>query len=68
MNKTNGEVEPQVLTAKELLCMPLVIPEYQRPYKWQTNHVNQLFNDLLGHQAQGRYRLGTLVLNTRQPE
>ena len=68
MTKTNNKVKPQVLTTKKILDMPLIIPEYQRPYKWQTHHVNQLFNDLLGHQTKGRYRLGTLVLNTENPK
>ena len=44
--------------------MNLIIPDYQRPYKWTEVHVNQLVGDILHHMAIGkkRYRLGTIVL------
>ena len=46
--------------------MSLVIPDYQRPYKWQAEHVNQLFDDVLHHRGLGVYRLGTVVLCREQ--
>ncbi len=50
----------------------LKIPNYQRPYKWQNNHVQQLLDDLVFHfkeKPQYPYRLGTVVLhiNTDNP-
>ena len=41
----------------------LVIPEYQRPYKWGINNVNQLINDIIAFKKCKEYRLGTLVLH-----
>ena len=47
----------------------LAIPSYQRPYKWTTKHVNQLFADirlfssLLGQKSDAAYRLGTVVFH-----
>jgi hypothetical protein len=39
------------------------IPDYQRPYKWQTKNVNQLLDDILAHTDRSAYRLGTVVLH-----
>lgn len=52
-----------VLPIAKLLNEALVIPDYQRPYKWQAKHVNQLLDDIINHQSKARYRLGTVVLN-----
>lgn len=43
----------------------LQIPDYQRPYKWNAENANQLFDDLLGAQAENKevYRIGTLILH-----
>ncbi|SFG68277.1 DUF262 domain-containing protein [Neptunomonas qingdaonensis] len=56
-------ISKEVVTVKNMLEMPLVIPDYQRPYKWLDSHVNQLFDDLLNHRYKNRYRLGTVVLH-----
>lgn len=52
-----------ILPVGALLRRPLHIPDYQRPYRWQAFHVNQLFDDLLFHRERQRYRLGTVVLH-----
>lgn len=54
-----------IQTVQEILTLPLHIPDYQRPYKWQAFHVHQLLDDLQYHFAKHRqrYRLGTLVLH-----
>ena len=63
--------EAEILTIKKIFAKEnLRIPDYQRPYKWETRHILQLMNDLLHHfQKQQRhlgekynYRLGTIVL------
>lgn len=46
-----------------LLEQRLAIPSYQRPYKWQQKHVNQLIDDVLTHRNKQSYRLGTVVLH-----
>ncbi|EGQ9815623.1 DUF262 domain-containing protein [Vibrio parahaemolyticus] len=53
--------QPQ--TIAELLEQKLTIPEYQRPYKWQPKHVNQLIDDIFNHRTKPCYRLGTVVLH-----
>lgn len=60
----NGEPKPDILSIKGILDKSLEIPEYQRPYKWQTEHTGQLLDDLYTHYlADKRYRIGTLVLH-----
>jgi len=53
--------QPQ--TIAQLLAQQLTIPEYQRPYKWQPKHVNQLIDDIFNHRTKPCYRLGTVVLH-----
>ncbi|MCW9698163.1 DUF262 domain-containing protein [Avibacterium sp. 20-129] len=58
--------KPNVFISKieGLLSKNLNLPDYQRPYKWETRHVRQLLNDLLNHFKQNqRYRIGTVVLH-----
>ncbi|MDM2724741.1 DUF262 domain-containing protein [Citrobacter sp. Cy234] len=57
-----GTVSYQVKKIGLLLEQRLAIPSYQRPYKWQQKHVNQLIDDVLTHQNKQSYRLGTVVL------
>ncbi|GAA0782734.1 MULTISPECIES: DUF262 domain-containing protein [Pseudomonadati] len=53
--------QPQTIV--QLLEKSLTIPEYQRPYKWQAKHVNQLIDDIFNHRTKPCYRLGTVVLH-----
>lgn len=53
--------QPQTIV--QLLEKTLTIPEYQRPYKWQPKHVNQLIDDIIHHRTKPCYRLGTVVLH-----
>lgn len=43
----------------------LVIPEYQRPYKWTAKNANQLLDDILNAKNENKevYRVGTLILH-----
>lgn len=62
--RPGASLQADVITVAELLAdTALSLPEYQRPYKWQSRHVEQLFDDLLGHREKMSYRLGTLVLH-----
>ncbi len=56
--------QPQ--TVSQLLAQQLAIPEYQRPYKWQPKHVEQLIDDIFNHRKKLCYRLGTVVLHQDQ--
>lgn len=43
----------------------LLIPEYQRPYKWTAKNVNQLLDDIIFAKNENKeiYRVGTLILH-----
>ena len=58
-----NHIDPKVNTIKDLICLNnLSIPEYQRPYKWQSKHVKQLIEDILLHKDKSAYRIGTVVI------
>ena len=46
---------------RELFDQPLIIPEYQRSYSWQSNHVWDLLNDTFGRTSP--YLMGTIILH-----
>jgi hypothetical protein len=57
-------LKPAILTVAELLAdSSLNIPPYQRPYKWTTKNVGQLFADLATFHLKPSYRLGTIVFH-----
>lgn len=62
--------KPEILKITEILAKALHLPDYQRPYKWQIRHVQQLLNDLLHHFDNGEnskvYRIGTVVLHKNE--
>ncbi|MDE3271368.1 DUF262 domain-containing protein [Pseudoalteromonas sp. G4] len=54
---------PEVQPIEELFNEKLVIPEYQRPYRWRENHIIQLIDDLKNNAVSSdEYRIGTVVL------
>ncbi|MFV0212666.1 DUF262 domain-containing protein [Empedobacter falsenii] len=54
----------KIVTVKELLTFEnLKLPIYQRPYKWQERHVQQLIEDINQFKTKTAYRLGTLVIH-----
>jgi len=48
---------------KLLIEENLMLPEYQRPYKWTFKNINQLVDDILKFKDKSAYRLGTIVLH-----
>ena len=66
------KTEGKVIKVGELLSKKsLSIPNYQRPYKWTKQHVQQLFADIETFKGKPSYRLGTIVLHkntTTEPE
>lgn len=52
----------------EVISLPLELPEYQRPYKWEEKNVNELFIDLnsviekSNQNKEYKYRLGSVIL------
>lgn len=62
MNDTN--LSTQIIKVGSLLQYNnLAIPVYQRPYKWNTKHVNQLLEDIISHKDKSAYRLGTIIFH-----
>lgn len=61
----NPTVLPKaIISIFDLLSDPsLIIPQYQRPYKWTGKNVNQLFSDIATHKDKSSYRLGTIVFH-----
>jgi hypothetical protein len=58
------KLAPRILSvAKFLADHSLVIPPYQRPYKWTTKNVVQLFDDIATFKTKQTYRLGTIVFH-----
>ncbi|MDG0973340.1 MAG: DUF262 domain-containing protein [Crocinitomicaceae bacterium] len=57
--------KPKILSVSEVFTVHknLVVPEYQRPYKWTEINVQQLIDDILLHNDVPEYRLGTIVLH-----
>lgn len=63
MSETN-QLNTDIISVKELLGNnALQIPEYQRPYKWNTKNVNQLLDDIILHNDKSAYRIGTIVFH-----
>lgn len=59
----------EICSVRDLLSKPnLTIPTYQRPYKWTSKHINQLFHDIEVHKDKSAYRLGTLVFHQDSQE
>jgi uncharacterized protein with ParB-like and HNH nuclease domain len=57
-------IDKKIISVRELLAQPgLVIPKYQRPYKWTGKNINQLFSDIATHKDKSSYRLGTIVFH-----
>lgn len=53
---------------KSINDINLVIPNYQRPYKWTAKNVIQLLDDILNAQNENKetYRVGTLILHEEE--
>ena len=58
-----SEEKAKILNIKDVFDLKLSIPDYQRPYKWMVENVQQLLEDLLYHFDENRkpYRIGTLI-------
>ncbi|MCH5306849.1 MAG: DUF262 domain-containing protein [Prevotella sp.] len=59
---------PQILSVDKLLKMNLIIPDYQRPYKWTAKNITDLIFDTQksieeSHKYTNfKYRIGTIIL------
>lgn len=56
-------VKTEILTIGEfLLNKNLLIPQFQRPYKWSVRNVIQLLDDIQRFKGTTPYRIGTIVI------
>jgi hypothetical protein len=66
-----SQVIAAIKPLRAVLELELAIPDYQRPYRWEESHVQQLLEDIRDSwQAEKTsYRIGSLILNPqREPE
>ncbi|WP_373257360.1 DUF262 domain-containing protein [Phocaeicola vulgatus] len=60
---------PQIWSIDKLLGMNLIIPDYQRPYKWTDKNITELILDIQKSIEESRkyanfkYRIGTVILH-----
>lgn len=63
-NQTNQTLNAHTVAVGKILTdTRLSIPHYQRPYKWQQQHVAQLLEDIQHFSDRSAYRLGSLVIH-----
>lgn len=64
MKAEASTLQKTIISVRQLLAdQDLVIPQYQRPYKWTNRHVTQLFSDIAAFRDKTSYRLGTIVFH-----
>lgn len=63
----------EIKSVNELLKMKLDIPDYQRPYKWDIQNIDDLFLDITNaisdadrYRSEFKYRIGTIILHKTQ--
>ena len=65
-----GKIESNKLYVREAFEMWYRIPEYQRPYVWESDNVNELLTDIRDAMVQSDYKseyfLGSLVLQKKR--
>jgi len=65
-------MKPKVCSINKLLGMSLVIPDYQRPYKWTDKNITDLILDAQKSIEESRkytnfkYRVGTIILHKNE--
>lgn len=58
-------ITADIFSVSDVLRMPLSIPDYQRPYVWDTTNVEQMLTDIKNSMEQGKrqYRIGSIILH-----
>jgi uncharacterized protein with ParB-like and HNH nuclease domain len=63
-----GEIKSEKLLVQEIFAMWFRIPEYQRPYVWETDEVRELLEDLnfaMTEKPEFNYFLGSFVFQSK---
>lgn len=64
-DEQNKSIDAAIVSVGEVLSISnLLIPEYQRPYRWSEKNVRQLLEDILESKNAGKknYRIGSVIL------
>jgi len=66
-NTDVSEITASFVKLHECLAKSLKIPEYQRPYRWNVNNVEQLLNDIKNSRDNGKpiYLIGSIILHKK---
>ncbi len=66
----NERIFAKIKKVDKVLVPELAIPGYQRPYRWTTDNVLQLLEDVNESWKTGKnsYRIGSVILNERENE
>lgn len=63
----------EIKSVNKLLKMKLDIPDYQRPYKWDIQNIDELLLDITNairdadrYKTEFKYRIGTIILHKRE--
>lgn len=66
MGKNEIKKKIEIKSIDEILNLNMVIPNYQRPYKWDIKNIDELLNDIktaIANKETFKYRLGTIILH-----
>jgi len=60
----NNQIQARIKTIKEILNQDLIIPPFQRPYKWKENNVRLLLQDVYENLNRKKefYHMGSIIL------
>ena len=61
-----GKIFANIKMMRELDYNRLTIPFYQRPYRWQTTHVETLLNCIKDNLCNEEYRMGSIILHENE--
>ena len=73
MNKEclyNQQIDAEIKSLSRIIQENLIIPDYQRPYRWTEENVRLLLQDVLESWKQGKksYRIGSIILHEENGE
>lgn len=59
------DLNAEIKKIKDIVVLPLLIPEYQRPYRWYNENTRLLLQDIYDSwkQAKSAYRIGSIILH-----
>ena len=62
-------IKAAIKSTSQILEQNLSIPFYQRPYRWTTENILQLLDDVQKSKAEGKleYRIGSAIFYYRSP-